>query len=150
MKKSPKAQKLEEMLRSSKLVLGGFIGTDTRSLLEIIDADMAQLAKNKTTCQTIAARMRHITELAQSGLGNWIKIDEHRQAMTEEAKGILVCPWPHPGKFPKRVTTLKLIDSGQSIRWADLNIHLIAEHAFFEGKGSAFRIEPKELISFIF
>jgi hypothetical protein len=36
------------------------------------------------------------------------------------------------------------------MHWSDLNIHLIAKHGFFEGKGSAFRIEPKELISTIF
>ena len=79
-----------------------------------------------------------------------MKIDENRQAMTEEAKGILICPWPHPGKFAKRVTTVKLTGSEQSIKWSDLSIHLIAEHHFFQGKGSAFRIEPEKLIKIIF
>jgi hypothetical protein len=149
-KKSPRLQRLEEVLHSSKLVYGGFMGTDTRSVLDVIDADLAELSRLDITAERIAARMQQITNIAQNGLGNWVKIDENRQAMTEEAKGSLVCPWPHPGKFTKRVTTVKLIESGQSIRWADLNIHLIAKHGFFEGRGSAFRIDPEKLIRIIF
>jgi len=44
----------------------------------------------------------------------------------------------------------KLNKSGQTIRWSDLNIHQIAEHSFFEGKSSAFRIEPKKMMKIIF
>ena len=149
-KKTPQLQRLEEVLHSSKLVYGGFMGTDTRSVLDVIDADLAELSRLDTTAERIAARMQEITDIAKDGLGNWVKIDENRQAMTEEAKGTLVCPWPHPGKFAKRVTTVKLNKSGQIIYWADLNIHLIAEHSFFEGKGSIFRIEPQKLIRVIF
>ena len=149
-KNSPQLQKLEEVLRSSKLVFGGFMGSDTRSVLDVIDADLAKLSKLGITAERIAARMREITDIAKDGLGNWVKIDENRQAMTEEAKGTLVCPWPHPGKFAKRVTTVRLNKSGRTAHWADLNIHLIAEHSFFEGRGSAFRIEPEKLIKIIF
>ncbi len=148
-KKSPQLQRLEEILRSSKLVYRGFMGNDTRSVLDIIDADLAEISKLGITAERIAARMQEITDIAKSGLGNWVQIDENRQAMTEEAKGTLVCPWPHPGKFTKRVTTVKLAGSGQTIKWADLSIHLIAEHHFFQGKGSAFRIEPEKLIRII-
>ncbi|MHC5179457.1 MAG: hypothetical protein ACYSOS_02915 [Planctomycetota bacterium] len=34
--------------------------------------------------------------------------------------------------------------------WTDLNIHMIAEHSFFEGTGAFFRIEPAEIISILF
>lgn len=33
------------------------------------------------------------------------------------------------------------------MHFTPLDAHLIAEHGFFEGKGSPYRIEPKELIS---
>ena len=150
MKKSPQTEKLEEMLRSSKLVAGGFMGDDTRSIFEIIDSDTAEIFRLGFTTARIAERMQEITTAAIPQLGNWIDLDKSRQAKVDEAKGSLVCPWPHPGKFAKRVTTLRLTDTGQTIKWSDLNIHLIAEHGFFEGKGSEFRIDPKELISFIF
>ncbi len=150
MKESPQAQKVEEMLRSSKLVAGGFMGNDPRSFSEIIDADMAALSRVGFTIEQITTRMQEITDIAISGIGTWVKIDRQRQAKVDEAKGWLVCPWPHPGRFAKRVTTVKLIKSAEKMNWSDLNIHLIAEHGFFEGKGSAFRIEPEDLINTIF
>lgn len=150
MKESPQAKKLEEILRSSKLVSGGFMGKDLRSLSEIVSADGAELSRLGKTAYDVAARMQEITNIAIAGLGNWVKIDNHREAKVDEAKGMLVCPWPHPGRFAKRVTTLKLVESGDTISWSDLNIHLIAEHGFFEGHGSAFRIEPAKLIPAIF
>ena len=39
MKQSPDMQKLEQMLRSSVLVAGGFMGNDVRVVTEIIEAD---------------------------------------------------------------------------------------------------------------
>jgi hypothetical protein len=148
-KKPPQLEKLEEVLRSSKLVYGSFMGTDTRSVSDVIDADNAKLAKIGFTAEQIAAKMQQITDIAITGLGTWVQIDQDRMAKTDEAKGSLVCPWPHPGKFAKRITTVKLTASQQTISWADLSIHLIAEHHFFQGKGSAFRIEPEQLVEMI-
>jgi len=150
MKESPQAQKLEEVLRSSKLVSGGFMGDDLRSFSEIIDKDMAALSHLGYKINQVAATMQKITDTAISGFGSWVKLDQRRETKADEAKGSLVCPWPHPGRFAKRVTTVRLIGADQTIKWSDLSIHLIAEHGFFEGKGSAFRIEPEDLIKIIF
>jgi hypothetical protein len=150
MKESPQNKKLEEILRSTKLVAGGFMGSDTRSVSEIIDADASVLSSSDYTAEQVAHRMQEITDMAIDGLGTWVTIDEHRQAKVDEAKGSQPCPWPHIGRFAKRVTTFRHIESGKTIIWSDLNIHLIGEHGFFEGKGSNFRIEPKELISILF
>jgi hypothetical protein len=150
MKKSPQTEKLEAVLRSSKLVAGGFMGDDRRSVWEIIDADMSELSRSGYAVQQVAGRMQEITDKATAGLEGWVEIDELRRAKVDEAKGRLVCPWPHPGRFAKRVTTVRFIESGETIRWSDLNIHLIAEHGFFEGKGSNFRIEPARLVEMIF
>ncbi len=150
MKESPQARKLDRILRSSKLVAGGFMGNDARSAAEVIDADVAELSKLAFTTEQLASRMQEITDRAKGGLGTWVTRDDKRQAMVEEAKGPAICPWPHPGRCVKRVTTVERLDSGETIRWSDLNIHLIAEHSFFEGRGSAFRIEPAKLIDVIF
>lgn len=150
MKESPQTKNLENLLRSSRLVAGGFMGDDARSVYEIIEADMAELSRLGFTTRQVAGRMQQITDIAIPGLGTWVKLDEQRQVKIDEAKGWLICPWPHPGKFAKRITTVRLVKSGANIRWSDLNIHLIGEHGFFEGKGSSFRIEPKTLIAAIF
>jgi hypothetical protein len=150
MKQSPQMQKLEEMLRSSKLVAGGFMGSETRGVMEVIDADNAEVSMLGQSVDNIALRMLEITKAAIKGLGTWVDIDKKRRAKVDEAKGFIICPWPHPARFAKRVTTLELIHSGRQIFWSDLSIHLIAEHGFFEGKGAAFRVEPAELIKMIF
>ena len=150
MKESPESKKLEEVLRSSKLVAGGFMGGDNRSVSEIISTDAGELSKLGYSIEEIVRRMQEITDDAIKALGNWIDIDEKLRAVVEEAKGPLVCPWPHPGGYDKRVTTVEIKETGESIFWSDLNIHLIAKHSFFEGKGSAFRVEPKKLVDVIF
>jgi hypothetical protein len=150
MKESPQSQNLEKLLRSSKLVAGGFMGDDVRSVHEVIDADMAKLVKLNFSVKQLAERMQQITDIAISGLGTWVKVDLQREVKVDEAKGVMVCPWPHPGQFAKRVTTVRFIETDRTIKWSDLNIHLIGEHGFFEGKGSNFRIEPQILIKVIF
>lgn len=150
MKKSPKEVKLEEILRSSKLVAGGFLGSDTRSISEIIEADATTLAKLQITAQQIADRIQKITNIATTALGNWITVDDKRTAKVEEAKGSMICPWGHIGKFAKRVTTVRLVESGQTAQWSDLSIHFIVEHGFFEGGGAMYRIDPEKLVKIIF
>jgi hypothetical protein len=150
MKESPQLRNLEQILRSSKLVAGGFMGDDSRSINEIVSADASEVSKLGYTIEQIAARMQEITDTAKTGLGNWVKVDDKLQAVVEEAKGSLTCPWPHPGRYLKRVTTVEHRNSGETIRWSDLNIHLISKHCFFEGRGAAFRIEPEKLINVIF
>jgi len=126
------------------------MGCDSRSVAEIIDADAFEVSKFGYTTRQISVRMQEITDTAKRGLGTWVEIDAQHQAMVEEARGSIACPWPHLRRFIKRVTTIKRLDSGQIIRWTDLNVHLIAEHGFFEGRGSAFRIEPGKLTKVIF
>lgn len=150
MKESPQSKKLDEMLRSSKLAAGGFMGQDSRSVSEIIDNDLAIVSESNLTKEQVAARMREITEKAIALLGNWVEIDKKILARVDEAKGFLVCPWPHSGRYAKRVTYVKSMETGMTIQWSDLNMHFIEEHGFFEGKGASFRIEPKELIKVIF
>ena len=66
MKESPKEQKLEHMLRSSILVAGGFMGTETRSVADVIDSDLAVLEQHGVTAEQLAERMQQIGELDES------------------------------------------------------------------------------------
>ena len=150
MKQSPEMQKLEQMLRSSVLVAGGFMGNDMRPVTEIIEADGAALTRLDVTAEQLAARMQECTEAAIKGLGNWVTIDSTCEAGVDEARGWIPCPFSDGRRFRKRVTTVRRTDSGQTVQWSDLSIHFIEAHRFFEGKGSFFRIEPAELISVLF
>jgi len=150
MKKSPQLERLEQTLRSSRLSARGFLGEDNRSLWEILDTDAREVAALKYTMKQIAARMQEITVAARKGLGDWVEVGQNLRAWATDARGIIACPWPHAFRADKTVITAERTDSGKSIQWADLNVHLIAEHGFFQGKGSAFRLEPRELVEIIF
>jgi hypothetical protein len=126
------------------------MGDDPRSVSEVIDADAGALFHLGVSGKRIAVRMKEITERAAEALGNWTPLDEWREAKIDEARGWIPCPWPHGGAFRKRVTTLRLKDSGRTLRWSDLNIHFIAAHGFFEGRGSTFRAEPADLVAALF
>ena len=146
MKQSPDMVRLEEVLRSSKLVSDGFMGEDNRTLSEVLDADAAVLERAGASAKELADRMQEITDKAIGGFGTWVDVDGNLMAKVDEAKGAIVCPWPHPASFAKRVTTVKCVKSSQTIKWSDLGIHLIGVHGFFEGKGSRLRVEPVELM----
>lgn len=150
MKKTPQLQKLEELLRSSKIVAGGFLGNDPRPLPEIIEEDMAEVALFDYSLEEVAERMTEITEKAAHGLGTTVTIDDNLEAEVDDNRGTLVCPWPGEGRYIKRLTRAYRTDTGESVQWSDLSIHLIGAHGFFQGRGSAFRIEPRELITVIF
>lgn len=150
MKKSPQLERLEAILRSSRLSARGFLGEDTRSLWEIIDRDTAELTRLGKTQEEVAVRMQEITDTAKRGLGDWVKITDNLRAWASDVRGVIACPWPHPFRTHKTVTTAERPDTGKQIRWSDLSIHLIGEHGFFQGKGSAFRLDPRELVEIIF
>lgn len=150
MKESPQSKHLEEILKLSNLSAGGFMGDDNRSISEIIESDTARVQKLGYSLEQIGQRMRQITNKGIAALGASVDFDDNLEVIVDEAKGIIVCPWPHPGRHNKRVTTVENKNSGEVVRWSDLNIHLITEHGFFEGKGSAFRVEPEKLVKIIF
>lgn len=150
MKKSPQLERLEQTLRSSRLSARGFLGDDSRSLWEILDADARMVEKLGYSTAEIAVRMQNITDEARKGLGDWVEVGENLRAWVSDTRGVIACPWPHAFRADKTVITVEKTDTGKTIQWADLNVHLIGEHGFFQGKGSAFRLEPRELVEIIF
>ncbi len=149
MKRTPRMRQVEELMRSSQIVAGGFLGTDTRPLEEIIEADAAAVEGLGTTSQAIAARMAEVSEQARRGLGNFVSVGETLVAAIDDTRGLLICPWGDNTRCFKTVTTLRQLDTGREICWSDLSIHFIAEHGFFQGRGSGFRLSPRDLVAIL-
>jgi hypothetical protein len=150
MKRSPGMIRLEEVLRSSKIAAGGFLGSDPRPLEEILEADAAELARIGTTAAEIAERMQALTDAAKRGLGTEVRIGDSIEVSASDTRGVMVCPWPHAAGRTKTVTRLRRLDTGRTLVWSDLCIHLIGAHGFFQGRGSPFRLEPAGLAEAIF
>lgn len=150
LKRPPDVQKLEEVMRSSKLVMGGFLGPDKRALYDIIEEDISALGRLGYSAEDVATRMRQLTDMGAQGLGTPVTVEGRFEVTVEEHKGLNVCPWPHGGGIRKRITTVRKLDSGKLLRWTDLGIHMIRHHGFFEGRGSLYRLEPRELAESLF
>jgi hypothetical protein len=150
MKESPQQEHLEAMLRSSQIVSGGFLGPDSRPLEEILEADLAVIDHLGYTLDQIGQRMEMLSEKAVENLERPVIVDERFEVTCADYKGPIVCPWPHRGRFPKRIITAKRLDNGETLSWTALGLHMIREHGFFEGIGSVFRIDPARLIAFLF
>jgi hypothetical protein len=147
MKKSPQQERLEKMLDASKFSACGFMGNDTRAIWEIVDADAIALEQMGFTKEKVANRMQEITDQGIQGFGDWIVVSETIRVRVDDTRGKIPCPWSHGVRCLKRITTIERTDTGRSLRWSDLNIHLILAHGFFQGKGSLYRLEPKELVN---
>jgi hypothetical protein len=150
MKQGPEVQHLDIALRLSTLVAGGFMGDDPRSVTEVIDTDAGDLSRLRVTAGDLAARMKDITEKAAGALGTWTEVAPGLEAQVDETRGANPCPWRHRGRYFKRITTVRRKGSDETLRWSDLNTHMIGAHGFFEGKGSMFRVEPAELVKMLF
>jgi len=123
----------------------GFLGADRRTPEAIIRADGAELKKLNLTGKAIAGRMTYFREAGKKGLGEFVPLAPHFEVLCEVARGLLPCPFGEPGRHRKTIVTVRNLRLKKEITFSDLNIHLIAEHGFFEGRGSPFRLEPTEL-----
>ena len=149
-KQPPDAQRLERILRSSAVVAGGFLGSDSRPLEEIVDDDARRLALLGLTAAQVARRMREVTDEAKRGLGAPVCVGDNIEVHVSDTRGMMPCPWPHGGRYSKIVTTVRRTDTGSSLSWSDLGIHMIEAHGFFEGRGARFRLEPEDLAAVLF
>ena len=135
---------------AAEMYLNGFLGSDNRTVAEIVAVDKAEIEQLGHKMETVVSRMKEITAAARVGLGSWIRINDKIESMVEEAKGVIECPFESNVSLDKRITIVRDKQTGKMIKWSDLNLHLAAKHGFFEGKGAFFRIEPKELTEMIF
>lgn len=140
---------LEKLLRSGKLALGGFMGWDDRELYEVIAEDVRAVWAADRSIAEVAARMTKITKEGIAALGN-PAFSGDIEIVAEENKGLNLCPWECSDILNKRVTSIRKGTNSKPLLWSDLSIHMIRKHGFFGGKGSSFRLEPKELIDLIF
>lgn len=146
MKQTPEYDKIQAQMQKGVITLDGFLGDDSRKLVDIIAADTLTVHKRGTTHRAIARKMEHFKSLGLEGLGNFITLDEHFEVKVETVRGLLPSPFGGPGMYGKVNTTVVNKRIGRTITYTDLHIHFIADHGFYEGIGSPFRLEPDTLI----
>ncbi len=149
MKQSPEFDIIQKNMLPGTLSAHGFIGEDTRNLIDIIRDDAKSLGQIEIACEALADRMQEITDFGMQGLGRPMSFKESFEIEVEDYKGKIPCPFKDNVNLDKRQTRVRRLDTGVIMRWTDLNIHMIKQHGFFEGHGSVYRLDPIELARFL-
>jgi hypothetical protein len=146
MKQAAQLDKAQSQMRPGVITLAGLLGQDRRKLVEILDADDADVKRMGLTHAGIAARMRELREAGARGLGQPIRVAPHFDVQVESVRGKLPCPF-EDGIVQKTNTTVRNLESGRTVTYTDLNLHMIELHGFYQGRGSGFRLDPRDLVA---
>lgn len=147
MKQSPEYDAIQREMAPGVITLDGFLGTDTRKLIEILNSDDAIVRRAEVTHEQIAQRMQYFRDAGLDGLGEFMTIDSDYDVRVDSVRGKLPSPFGGPGMYEKVNTTVVNKRIGKEVVYTDLHIHFVRDHGFYEGKGSPYRLEPEELIA---
>lgn len=148
MKQPPHLQRAQARMARGVLTMDGFLGNDGRDLVEILQDDDGEVRRLGLTHARIARALEELTRKADESYGTPVDVGPY-EVRALESRGGLPCPFGHPGLYEKTVIEARRHDSGATLSWTALNVHLIGEHGFYEGKGSYFRLEPDDLAAFL-
>ena len=146
MKKADILNPIEQRLRDNTATREGFLGPDDQSLAAILRADDAAVRRRGLTHARIAQRLLALRQAGWEGLDEPVSVPPHFEVCVDAVRGKLSCPFGDPGSFAKVNTTVRNLKRGTKITFTDLNIHMIAAHGFYEGRGAPFRLDPKQLM----
>ncbi len=144
MKMTPFMQKAQKNMEPGVIIKTGFLGDDTRSPADIIQHDEEVMNSLGMDFETMVSKMKYLMEEGKKGLGDPITVDKTWRVVIHEARGKLPSPF-EDGLFRKINATVTRVDNGRSISFSELSLFLIERHHFFQGKGSSYRVEPKDI-----
>lgn len=145
MKQSPLERENNNRLQPSKISSEGFLGTDTRSYQEIIEADETVLTKENVTKEQIASVLQDIYDKAKNNFGSEISIVSDFTTQFYESMGKIPSPFKGDGVFEKGEAVCRNISTDYVFSISALSIHLIKKYGFFQGTGSMYRLDPIQL-----
>jgi hypothetical protein len=149
MKMTPQLRRAQESMAPGVISASGFLGSDTRPLTEIIEADEKAMAAHGLSFEETAARMRDLLERGRKGLGEPTTIDGTWLVRVDEARGVIASPYGGGGAQKVTVQVYRG-DRDVTVSYSALSITLLEHHHFLQGKGSPYRLEPALLKAVLF
>ncbi len=143
-----KSEDPDRFFRPGQISRDGFLGTDRRTVQEMIRQDGDTLERLGLTAEAVADTLQSLIDEARKGLegpveaGDWI-------VRLDWARGLVPCPFGDKRLQPKITVEAVRKRSGETILFSRLSVHMIREHGFFGGAGSVFRIEPEAMAAWV-
>ncbi len=144
MKQTPDYSKAEANMQAGVITADGFLGDDKRPLTDIIEHDEESFSSLGLDFEDVAQKLEELLKAGQKGLGEPITVQDRFLVRTDEARGYLPSPFG-TGVFHKINVEVEKKGGGTKLIFTELNIHMIRNFHFLEGRGSAFRMEPKDI-----
>ena len=144
MKMSPQFRKAQDNMAPGEITADGFLGSDTRPLPDIIEADEEKLQALGLTFEDVGQKLQSLLDQGRKGLGEPITVEGTWLVQVSEARGFLPCPF-EDGIFRKITVTVTHQGKKQGLSYSALSLHLLNEHHFLQGQGSPFRLDPGNL-----
>ncbi len=145
MKMSPEYRKAQENMQPGVITANGFLGDDTRNIVDIIEADEEEFSRLGMDFDEVAAQLRHLLNEGRKGLDEPVTVDGKWIVTTTEARGHLASPF-EDGIFRKVNATIQRATNGKAegptLLVSDLSLHLMEKNHFLQGKGAPFRLDP--------
>lgn len=149
MKETPQEHLLYENFLPGKISKDGFLGDDLRHIHDIIADDRRTLERLGVTVEQIASRLQYFIDEGKKGLETPVDLGDFVTQISWD-RGMLPSPFAEPTRlYHKIVATVENKRLQKTVRYTQLNVHMIRDHGFFEGKGSIFRLEPEELVTIL-
>lgn len=146
MKQTPQEKKLYENFKPGKITKEGFLGDDIRHIHNIIEEDTHTVTRLGVSTQQIADRLQYFIEEGKKGLESVVDLGDYT-TYVRWSRGMLPSPFSDPKRlYHKIVATVVNKKLQKELKYTQLNVHMIRDHGFFEGRGSVFRLEPEEVV----
>jgi len=147
MKENPANQNIRERLEPGHISIEGFLGTDRRTLADIVAADTGEVEAAGLTVKQLGDFLESLHQTGDAGWeGRVPAFDGKVSVRSDETLGQIPCPFACGAQCHKAEIAVKDAEGNDLLRFTPLDAHLIAAHGFFEGKGAHYRIEPQALI----
>lgn len=149
MKQTPQEKHIYDNFQPGKITKDGFLGEDPRHIHDIIEEDLHTLTRLGVTKEQIADRLQYFIEEGKKGLETSVDLGDFTTVVIWR-RGMLPSPFGDPKRlYHKIVATVFNKKLEKEITYTQLNVHMIRDHGFFEGKGSVYRLEPEEVIKIL-
>ena len=145
MKMSPEYAKAQANMQPGVITSDGFLGTDSRPIVDIIADDEAKMNQLGVDFDEAAALMHHLLEEGRKGLGEPVTIDGRWIVQVYEARGFLASPF-EDGIYRKVNIQVAISEGGKAVEptllYSELSLHLFEKYHFLQGHGSSYRLDP--------